>query len=166
MKSLLAAAAALATLLPAPVAGQLVLRDDTGGWGWISTVESRRAVAQLSFGNPQSRRQGRLDAQLLTELTDRGVARVHDASSFDAAISQVMAECTATDRTAPGSTEVFFAMHAEVSYWDHTRLAATEIFESIAIAAVPPAQFTPDAYVQACAEQLSGVLTRLGFGEG
>jgi hypothetical protein len=166
MRSLFATVAALATLLPAPAAGQLVLRDDAGGWGWLGMIQNRRAVAQLSFGNPQSGRQGRLDAQLLSELAERGVARVHDASTFDAAISQVMAECTATDRTAPGSTEVYFAMHAEVSYWDHTRLAATEIFESIRLAAVPPAEFTPDAYVQACAEQLTDVLTRLGFSEG
>lgn len=164
MKFLLPLAAA--ALLPAPSTAQLVLRDDVNGWGWLSVVESRRAVAQLAYGNPQTGAQGRLDAQLLEDLTARGVGRVSDASTFEAAVSQVVAECTATDRTVAGSSNINFAVHAEVSYWDHTRLAATEIYESLRIAAVPQSEFRPDTYVQACSGEVADVLLRLGFTEG
>ena len=166
MRCLLPLFVAAALLQPAPAAGQLVLRDDVAGWGWLGMVAGRRAVAELSFGNPQTGVQGRLDAQLLEDLAGRGVGRVFDAGSFDAAVSQVLAGCTATDRSVPGSPEVTFAMHAEVSYWDHTRLAATEIYESLRIAAVPQGEFRPDTYVQACSGSIAGVLVRLGFTEG
>jgi hypothetical protein len=62
--------------------------------------------------------------------------------------------------------EINFAVHAEVSYWDHTRLAATEIYESLRIAAVQESEFRPDTYVQACSGQIADVLLRLGFTEG
>ena len=165
MKPLLALVAA-AALWPVPTPAQIVLRDDVNGWGWLGMIEGRRAVAQLSYGNPQTGVQGRLDAQLLADLTQRGVGGVADASTFEAAVSQVVAECTATDRSVPGSPEINFAVHAEVSYWDHTRLAATEIFESLRIAAVRETEFRPDTYVQACAGQIADVLLRLGFTEG
>jgi hypothetical protein len=165
MKLLLPVAAA-AALLPSHAAGQLVLRDDVNGWGWLATIEGRRAVAHLSYGNPQTGMQGRLDAQLLEELAARGVGRVTDASTFEAAVSQVVAECTATDRTVPGSSEINFAVHAEVSYWDHTRLAATEIYESLRVTAVQQEEFRPDTYVQACSGEIADVLLRLGFTAG
>lgn len=163
MKALLPLAAA-AALLPAPSSAQLVLRDDVDGWGWLTMIEDRRAVAQLAFGNPQTGVQGRLDAQLLEDLTARGVGRVADGSAFEAARSQLLAECTATDR--PGSSDLTFALHAEVSYWDHTRLAATEIYESLRIVAVSRTEFGPDTYVQACSNEIADVLLRLGFSEG
>jgi hypothetical protein len=155
--------AAAFALLPSAGGAQLVTRDDVNGWGWLSLMPNRRAVAQLSFGNPQTGVQGRLDEYLLADLAAKGVGRVFDASTFEAAVSQVLAECVATDRTPLGATEVDFAVHAEVSYWDHTRLAATEIYESIILAAVPPTDFRPDTYVQACSRQIADVLVRLGF---
>ena len=158
--------AAAAALLPATSAAQLVLRNDINGWGWLSMIEGRRATAQLSFGNAQTGAQGRLDAQLLEDLAARGVGRVSDASTFEAAVSQVVAECTATDRTAPGSPEVNFVVHAEVAYWDHTRLAATEIYESLRLAAVPRSEFRPETYVEACSSEIAEVLLRLGFTQG
>ncbi|HUF74740.1 MAG TPA: hypothetical protein VMM35_00615 [Longimicrobiales bacterium] len=166
MRSLLPLVAAAAALFPSCAAGQLVLRDDVNGWGWLTMIEGRRAVAQLSYGNPQTGVQGRLDAQLLDDLLQRGVGRVFDAGTFDAAVSQVLAECTATDRTEAGSPDITFAMHAEVSYWDHTRLAATEIYESLRIAAVPQQEFRPGTYVEACSSAVADVLLRLGFTEG
>jgi len=166
MKLQLLAGAVGATILPSAAAGQLVLRDDVDGWGWIGMIEGRRAVAQLAYGNPQTGAQGRLDAFLLEDLVGRGLGRVFSATTFDAAVSQVVAECTASDRTVPGSPEINFAVHAEVSYWDHTRLAATEIYESLRIAAVQESEFRPDTYVQACSGQIADVLLRLGFTEG
>ncbi len=155
-----------AALVPTALEAQLVLRDDINGWGWIAMVDGRRATAQLAYGNPQTGQQGRLDTQLLEELAARGVGRVFDAGTFDPAVSQVVAECMATDRTAAGGGEINFVVHAEVSYWDHTRLAATEVYESMIISAVPREQFRPDTYVQACAEQIASALVRLGFTEG
>jgi hypothetical protein len=163
MKRLLPLFSGAALLLPSPAPGQLVLRDDVAGWGWLATIEGRRAIAELSYGNPQTGVQGRLDALLREELAERGVGRVFDVGTFDAAVSQVLAGCTATDRTVAGAPEITFAMHAEVSYWDHTRLAATEIFESLRIAAVPQSEFRPDTYVQACSGSIADVLLRLGF---
>ena len=163
MRCILPLVTAGAMLLPCSASGQLVLRDDVSGWGWLSMLEGRRAVAELSYGNPQTGVQGRLDAQLLEDLAEQGVGRVQDAASFDAAVSQVLAQCTATDRTVAGSPEITFVMHAEVSYWDHTRLAATEIYESLRIAAVPQTEFRPDTYVQACSGSIADVLVRLGF---
>jgi hypothetical protein len=166
MRLLLALLATGAVFLPSSAAGQLILRDDVDGWGWLSLMENRRAVAQLSYGNPQTGAQGRLDAFLLDDLAARGLGRVSDVGTFQAAVSQVVAECTATDRTVPGSSEITFAVHAEVSYWDHTRLAATEIYESMRISAVDQSEFRPDTYVQACSDQIADVLRRLGFTEG
>ena len=166
MRRLLPLVAAAALVLPSAARGQLVLRDDVNGWGWLAMIEGRRAVVELSFGNPQTGAQGRLDTQLLEDLAERGVGRVFDASTFDAAVSQVLADCTAIDRTVQGSTQVTFAIHAEVSYWDHTRLAATEIYESLGIAAVPRSEFRPDTYVQACSGSIADVLVRLGFTPG
>ena len=163
MRCLLRLAAGAALLLPSPAPAQLVLRDDVNGWGWLATIDGRRAVVELSYGNPQTGFQGRLDVQLLEDLAERGVGRVFDVGTFDAAVSQVLAGCTATDRTGPGSPEVTFAVHAEVSYWDHTRLAATEIYEALRIAAVPTSEFRPDTYVQACSGSIADVLLRLGF---
>jgi hypothetical protein len=88
---------------------------------------------------------------------------VFETEAFDAAASQVLAECTATDRSVVGGGEINFAVHAEVSYWDHNRLAATEIYESLRIAVVEPSEFRPDTYVQACADQIADVLVALGF---
>jgi hypothetical protein len=166
MKNLLPILSAGAVLLAAPADAQLVLRDDVGGWGWLGMIEGRRAVAQLAFGNPTTGTQGRLDPQLVEDLTARGVRRVSGPSEFDASVSQVVADCTATERAIPNADEVAFAMHVEVSYWDHTRLAATEIYESLRIAGVPEAEFTPEIYVRACAEPVADVLLRLGFTEG
>ncbi|HSH75327.1 MAG TPA: hypothetical protein VLA09_06575 [Longimicrobiales bacterium] len=154
------------SMLTSPAAGQLVVRDDVNGWGWLGLLDNRRAVVQLAFGNPETQVQGRLDAQLLEELTDRGLGRIFDAGAFDAATSQVLAECTATDRTVVGSSTVTFAVHAEVSYWDHTRLAATEIYESMSLRAAPLSEFRPETYVQACSDQIADVLLRLGFEAG
>jgi hypothetical protein len=58
MKLQLLAGAVGATILPSAAAGQLVLRDDVDGWGWIGMIEGRRAVAQLAYGNPQTGAQG------------------------------------------------------------------------------------------------------------
>jgi hypothetical protein len=162
MRSLPVLLVALA-LVPAPAAAQLVLRDDAEGWGWLTFQPNRRAVAGLSYANPQTGVQGRLDDYLLVDLAAKGVGRVSDASAFDAAVSQIIAECAATDRTPPNATEITFAVHAEVAYWDHTRLAATEIFESIVLAAVPTNEFRPDTYVQACTGQIASVLVELGL---
>jgi hypothetical protein len=153
-------------LAPAPGAAQLVIRDDVDGWGWLTFLPNRRAVASLSYANPQTTVQGRLDTYLLEDLTAKGVGRIADASAFNATESQLVVECTATDRTPPNATEITYAVHAEVSYWDHTRLTATEIYESVILAAVPSTEFRPDTYVQACSAQVSEVLVRLGFTEG
>lgn len=166
MKSLLPLLTVATALFPSPAAGQVVLRDDVNGWGWLGMIEGRRAVVHLSYGNAQTGMQGRLDVQLLEDLAARGVARVFEESTFDAAVSQVLAECTATDRSVIGSAEINFAVHAEVSYWDHTRLAATEIYESLRIAALQQSEFRPDTYVQACSGEIGDVLLRLGFTEG
>ncbi|MGE0160863.1 MAG: hypothetical protein AB7T31_15780 [Gemmatimonadales bacterium] len=163
MRSLTLLVAGVLSLLPAPGAAQLVIRDDSAGWAWVSMLPNRRGVASLAYANAQTAVQGRLNDYLLADLAAKGVGRVTDSGAFDAAVSQVVAECTATDRTPPNATEITYAVHAEVAYWDHTRLAATEIFESITIAAVPPAEFRPDTYVQACTGQIANVLVTLGL---
>jgi hypothetical protein len=163
MKCLSVVFVAAITFAPAPAAAQLVLRDDTGGWAWLSLQPNRRAVVSLAYANPQTAVQGRLSDYLLADLAAKGVGRVADSSTFDAAVSQVVAECTATDRTPPNATEITFVVHAEIAYWDHTRLAATEVYESIFLSAVPPNQFRPDTYVQACSGQIADALVRMGF---
>jgi len=166
MKRLLSFVAVAAALLPAPGSAQVVLRDDVDGWGWLGMLEARRAVVHLAYGNPQTGMQGRLTPQLLEELTARGVGRIFDTDTFDPAVSQLEVECTATDRSIVGNSEIHYAMHAEVSYWDQTRLAATEIYESLRLTAVQQSQFRPDTYVQACADAVADVMIRLGFTEG
>lgn len=144
---------------------QLVLRDDTDGWGWLTVVTDRRAVVQMAYAS-QSDEQGRLDDELLENMRGKGVRRLFGQSSFEPAESQVIAECTGTSWTPEGSDDVQIAIHAEVSYWDHTRLAATEIYEALSVGAAPQAQFSTDAYVEGCARVLVGVLVRLGFDQG
>jgi hypothetical protein len=78
----------------------------------------------------------------------------------------VLAECTGTNWTPEGSQQVQIAIHAEVSYWDHTRLAATEIYEALTVGAVAPEEFSHDAYVEGCTRALAAVLVRLGFDQG
>jgi hypothetical protein len=150
--------------LPGAAASQLVLRDDVDGWGWLTVVTDRRAIVQLAYAAENE--QGRLDTELLENMRGRGVRRLFGQDSFEPGESQVLAECTGTNWTPEGATQVQVAMHAEVSYWDHTRLAATEIYEAITVGAATPEQFSPDAYVEGCSRMLTGILVRLGFDRG
>jgi hypothetical protein len=158
------AAVALA-MLPQLGASQLVLRDDTDGWGWLALVTDRRAVVHMAYAS-QENEQGSLEGELLETMRGRGVRRLFGQESFEPAESQVLAECTGTDWTPEGSTQVQIAIHAEVSYWDHTRLAATEIYEALTVGSAPREQFSNDAYVEGCSRVLTGVLVRLGFDQG
>ena len=158
-------ALAVGLFFPHAGAAQLVLRDDTDGWGWLTVVTDRRALVQLAYAS-QEDEQGRLDEQLLENMRGRGVRRLFGAASFEPAESQVLAECTGTSWTPGGSTQVQVAIHAEISYWDHTRLAATEIYEAVSVGSAAPGQFSPDAYVEGCSRLLTGVLVRLGFDQG
>ena len=126
------------TLAATPASGQFVLRDDTGGWGWLALTPSNRAVLQLVYGTPQTGEQGRLDRRVLEELRARGVRRLWTFADFEPTESQVLAECAAIDYTPAGSDQKVYAIHSEVSYWDHTRLAATEIYEAISLSDVAP----------------------------
>jgi hypothetical protein len=152
-------------LLPSMAEAQLVLRDDTDGWGWLALVTDRRAVVQLAYAS-RGDAQGSLDAEILEDMRGKGVRRLFGHDSFDPAESQVLAECTGTDWTPEGSDQVQIAIHAEVSYWDHTRLAATEIYEALTVGAAPREQFSHDAYVEGCSRVLTAVLARLGFDQG
>jgi hypothetical protein len=152
-------------LFPQLGTAQLVLRDDTDGWGWLTLVTDRRAVVQMAYAS-QNDEQGRLDAEILEIMRERGVRRVFGQESFEPAESQVLAECTGTNWTPEGSAQVQIAIHAEVSYWDHTRLAATEIYEALTVGAAPQDQFSHDAYVEGCSSVLTAVLVRLGFDQG
>jgi hypothetical protein len=152
-------------LTPLPGTSQLVLRDDVDGWGWLTVVPDRRAIVQLAYAS-QNEEQGRLDAELLETMRGAGVRRVFGQESFDPAESQVLAECTGTNWTPEGTAQVQIAIHAEISYWDHTRLAATEIWEALTVGATPQERFSTDAYVEGCARVLTGVLVRLGFDQG
>lgn len=154
------------TLAPAAVSGQFVLRDDTGGWGWLALTPSNRAVVQLVFGSPQSGEQGRLDRRVLDQLRSRGVRRLWAFSDFDPTESQVLGECAAVEYTPPGADDEVYAIHTEVSYWDHTRLAATEIYESLTLAPIAPTDLPSDTFVDACVNQLGPVLLRLGYDQG
>lgn len=164
--SLVAVAVAL-TLMPTSAEGQqFVLRDDVDGWGWLALTPTNRAVVQLVFGSPQTGDQGRLDLRVLNDLRSSGVRRVWGAEDFEPTENQVMGECAAIDYTPPGGDDAVYGIHTEVSYWDHTRLAATEMYESITLNQVAPTDLATDTFVDACVSQLRGVLLRLGFDEG
>jgi hypothetical protein len=162
---LIAIATALA-LAPEPAEAQFVLRDDTGGWGWLALTPGHRAVVQLVYGSPQTGDQGRLDLRVLEQLRAMGVRRVSDSSEFEPTENQVVAECAAVDYTPPDSGERQYTIHVEVSFWDHNRLAATEIYESVMLSSIAPTDLPTDTFVDACVAQLSRVLVRLGFDEG
>ncbi|MBM4185374.1 MAG: hypothetical protein FJ207_14350 [Gemmatimonadetes bacterium] len=153
-------------LLPVSGAGQVVVRDDVEGWAWLAALRDRTAIVQLAFGSSQSSNEGRLDEELLEALRGRGLQRTFGQGDFDPTKGQVMAECTGTDWVPQGATSVQMAMHAEVSYWDQSRLSATEIWEALSIGAAATDAFSQDAYVQGCARLLMDVLTRLGFDQG
>lgn len=152
--------------VPHSAASQLVVRDDVSGWGWLTVVTDRRAIVQLAYGSGQNAETARLDDQLLEELRSTGLRRVFGQGSFEAAESQVLAECTGTDWVPQGSTQVQVALHAEISYWDHTRLSATEIYEVLSVGAAPAEAFGPDAYVEGCTRLLAPILVQLGFDQG
>lgn len=152
-------------LLPQLAESQLVLRDDVDGWGWLALVTDRRAVVQLAYAS-QNDQQGSLDAEILEDMRGRGVRRLFGHESFEPAESQVLGECTGTSWTPEGSDQVQIAIHAEISYWDHTRLAATEIYEALTVGATPREQFSNDAYVEGCSRVLTAILVRLGFDQG
>src|SRR5687768_18052278 len=102
-------------MFPQLGASQLVLRDDTDGWGWLALVTDRRAVVQMAYAS-QDGEQGSLDAELLENMRGRGVRRLFGHESFEPGESQVLAECTGTDWTPEGSTQVQVAIHGEISY--------------------------------------------------
>ena len=154
-------------LAPSSVnAQQFVLRDDVNGWGWLAITPTSRAVVQLAFGSPQNGEQGRLDLRVLNDLRTSGVRRIWGADSFEPTENHVLGECAAIDYTPPGVEEAVYGIHTEVSYWDHTRLAATEIYESITLDQIAATDLATDTFVDACVVQLRSVLIRLGFDEG
>jgi hypothetical protein len=153
-------------LHPAGASAQVVIRDDVTGWGWLSMQTARRAVVGLAYASSQSSQEGRLDDEVLRVLRDRGVRRLFAQSSFDPSESQVLAECTGTDWVPQGATQVQLVVHAEISYWDHTRLAATEIYEALSIGSAVPEAYSTEVYVQGCARLVADVLVELGFDQG
>lgn len=153
-------------LAPASARAQFVLRDDSGGWGWLKLTPDNRAIVQLAFGSPQRAEQGRLDARLLTTLRNAGVRRIWGAEDFEPTENQVLGECAAVDYTPEGTTSPVYAIHSEVSFWDHTRLAATEIYEAITLAPIAPGDLPADTFVDTCAAQLRTVLVKLGYDQG
>lgn len=157
---------AASALLPSRSAGQVVLRDDVDGWGWLSMVNDRDAIVQLAYAVPATGETGQLDRPVLEDLRGRGLRRIFGATSFDASQGALLVECTALDWTPDGSDQVHFGLHAEISYWDQTRLAATEIYESLGDLTVERLVFSPDSYVQACSEEVGPVLLRLGYDKG
>jgi hypothetical protein len=163
----LALVALTITLIPTSVrAQQFVLRDDVGGWGWLALTPTNRAVVQLAFGSPQRGDQGRLDLRVLESLRSTGIRRLWGADDFDPTENQVMGECAAVDYTPPGTAAAVYGIHTEVSFWDHTRLAATEIYESLTLSQIAPADLPTDTFVDTCVSQLRAVLLRLGFDQG
>jgi hypothetical protein len=162
-----AALVALAlAFVPHAAVSQLVVRDDVSGWGWLTVVTDRRAIVQLAYLSGQSGETARLDDELLEEFRSAGLRRTFGQGSFEAVESQVMVECTGTDWVPQGSTQVQIAIHGEISYWDHTRLAATEIYEVISVGSAQPDAFGPDAYVEGCTRLLAPILVQLGFDQG
>jgi len=159
-------AALVLTLAPVSVNGQFVIRDDTAGWGWLTLTPDNRAIVQLAFGSPQRGEQGRLDLRVLNDLRSAGVRRVWGAEDFEPTENQVLGECAAIDYTPDGAETGVFTLHTEVSFWDHTRLAATEIYEAITLAPIEPTDLATDTFVDACVHQLRGVLIRLGYDQG
>ena len=153
-------------MAPVGVEGQFVLRDDVAGWGWLALTPTNRAIVQLSFGSPQRGEQGRLDERLLDGLRATGIRRVWAAEGFDPAENQVMGDCAAIDYTPPGGTVDVYGVHTEISYWDRTRLAATEIYEAITLSQVAPTDLATDTFVNVCVSQLRAVLLRLGYDQG
>jgi hypothetical protein len=121
---------------------------------------------QLTYGSPQSGDQGRLDERVLNALRASGVRRVWGAEDFDPAENQVMGECAAVDYTPDGTNAKVYGLHTEVSFWDHTRLAATEIYEALTISRLAPTDLATDTFVDACVGQLRSVFMRLGFDQG
>jgi hypothetical protein len=164
--SLVLVALAVSLVPTSAPAQQFVLRDDVSGWGWLALVPTSRAIVQLAFGSPQSGDQGRLDLRVLNDLRSSGVRRIWGAGDFEPSENQVLGECAAIDYSAPGAEGAVYAIHTEVSYWDLTRLAATEIFESLTLNRVAPTDLTTDTFVDACVDQLRPVLIRLGFDQG
>lgn len=158
--------ALMLTLAPAGADAQFVLRDDTGGWGWLALTPSNRAIVSLVYGSPQSGDQGQLDSRVLDELRSMGVRRVWASEDFEPSENQVLGECAAVDYTPPNSEGQVYGIHTEVSYWDQTRLAATEIYEAIVVSSVAPTDLATDTFVDACVGQLARVLVQLGFDEG
>jgi len=153
-------------LAPSSAQAQFVLRDDSGGWGWLKLTPDNRAIVQLAFGSPQRGEQGRLDERLLNSLRAAGVRRIFGSESFEPTENQVVGECAAVDYTPEGASSPVYALHTEVSFWDHTRLAATEIYEAITLAPVAPGDLASDTFVDVCMAQLRNVLLKLGYDQG
>ncbi|HET9949858.1 MAG TPA: hypothetical protein VFQ22_13120 [Longimicrobiales bacterium] len=156
----------LLAALPAPAASQLILRDDVNGWGWLAMLTDRTAIVELAYVRPATGEQQQLDGELLSALEERGVRRIATNEGFDPTRSHVLVECAAVDWTDDAAGQVHFGLHAEVSYWDHTRLAATEIYESMLLGSIHRDAFTTGAYVDACTRSVSQVLLRLGYDRG
>jgi hypothetical protein len=159
-------AALTLALLPLGATAQVIVRDDLDGWGWLAALRDRRAVVQLAYAASQSSEEGRLDEQLVEALRGAGLQRVTGPGEFDPAQGQVLAECTGTDWIPMNTAQVQMALHAEVSYWDQSRLAATEIWEAISIGSAVPEAFSEELYVQGCTRLLVAALTRLGYDQG
>ncbi len=151
---------------PSASDAQVVLRDDVEGWGWLGVVNDRDAIVQLAYAVPSTGETGELDRPVLEDLRGRGLRRVFGAGSFDATRSQLLVECTALNWTPEGSDQIHFGLHAEISYWDQTRLAETEIYESLGDLTIERVVFSEDSYVQACSEEVGPVLLRLGYDRG
>lgn len=158
--------AVVALAAPIPAHAQFVLRDDSGGWGWLKLTPDNRGIVQLAFGSPQRGEQGRLDERLLNSLRAAGVRRIWGAEDFDPTENQVLGECAAVDYTPEGARSPVYTLHTEVSFWDHTRLAATEIYEAITLAPVAPNDLATDTFVDTCTAQLRNVFLKLGYDQG